>query len=443
MATGTVGSTYNTALRVVGGELVNTTLHENLVYELIKDKTAEPQNVKKENKAFYWYHNVKTGNGNSGRNISETGNRPTFYPATLVPAKWALKLLWQPINLTGFDYYAGGLIGPPELTIESAELQSLADGWNLLMSHNLLYQATQQLAQISDSGSSTSIYVYDSDLLDVGMVIDIYRWSGTAWSSIATAMTITNLDRETYAPKTLITVGSNSTPFVANTDYVMLSSQYNTGIDGLGDLINNGADITYGNYVARLATDTYGNMARSTYGMWKATVYQPAGAGKSKDFDPVDVWSVIAKIGLRQGTGLTNISCGLAHPYTIAAIIEKLQQLRVMGLNDNRIVYGSDKKVEIASPMCKGGSFFLEAVKGYRLGLIDLIDTPSLRMRWVEEPNFVINENGNIFHRIVNDAGTPTDEWRGSFMGYLNMIGYPHRFGCLAGINLPSGLQPW
>ena len=445
MATGTIGSTYNSGLRVIGGDLVDAALHENLVYEMIKDKASgSPQSVKKEGKAYYFYHNVKTANGNSGRNVVETGNRPIFYPMTMVPAKWALMCLMQPINLTGFAYYMGGLIGPPELTVESAELQALADGWALLMGQNLLYQGVQWITRVCPGtySSSSTINVYDADLLDDNTYIDIYRLTGSSWSSVLTAKLISSVDRDTYPNYAVLNMSVADISCNAG-DYIMLSSQYNTGMAGLGDIIQAGqADLTIGNYTLRTATDTYGNMARSTYAKWRAPVYQPV-PNDAKDFDPLDLWTLIAKMRVRQGTGLAKIDMGLAHPYTIAAIIEKLPQYRVMGMGDGSIVYGSNKKVEISNANVQGGSFYLEGISGYKMGLIDMICKQALKIRWVEEPNFVLNENGNIFHRTINDAGTATDEWRGTFMGFMNLIASPFMFGCLAGINVPSSVRPW
>ena len=86
-------STLSSGLKVVAGKIMDISMFSNKLWDSIRDKAGEPTSIKQEGKAFYYYRNAKTANGDNAIALAEGGTFGTYADTAGITLKWPMVTL--------------------------------------------------------------------------------------------------------------------------------------------------------------------------------------------------------------------------------------------------------------------------------------------------------------------------------------------------------------
>ena len=436
-------STLSSGLKVVAGKIMDISMFSNKLWDSIRDKAGEPTSIKQEGKAFYYYRNAKTANGDNAIALAEGGTFGTYADTAGITLKWPMVTLSSMLQITDTALQAGGLMGSDDtVDMKAFQMQGLYADWALKMNRNLLGQAKGWLTTVDGATATTSVKVRDTDLIRVGSRLTVYTVSSDTWSinsSAGTSGTVT-VSAVNHGTRT-ITIAVNGTT-IADGSY--LCHGYGICMNGIGDIIAQAAaNITVGNYVIARLLDSYGNNSRGTYPGLVAPLSWVGTANTPTDFTAEALFKWVAEMAMNQDGQMCMATDIFGHPFTMISVWNAIAQTRTMGIKDNRIEYGSKGEVTFSHPTLRDGTVTIKGMGGwkkYALTAFDFSDKENTKIRWDAPPHWVeTDETGGIFRY----AGAPgaTDTWSGIYKVLIGMPWNPAVCGTLAGIQLPSSLQ--
>jgi len=438
-------STLSAGLKVIAGKIMDISMFGNKLWDSIRDKAGEPTSIKQEGRAFYYYRNAKTANGDNAGALAEGGTFGTYADTAGITLKWPMVTIASMLQLTDTAVQAGGLLGPGDtVDMKNFQLSGLMTDWGLKMARQIIGQAKGWLTTVDGAHTSAivAIKVRDTDLIRIGSRLTVYGVSTDTWTlntGVGTSgtITVTGVNHQTRT----ITIAANGGT-IADGSY--LCHNYGICLNGIGDILAQGAsNITVGSYVVRRLLDSYANNLRSSYPGLQAPVSWVGTANTATDFTAASLFEWIADMAMNQDGQMCGATDMFGHPHTLISVWNAIAQIRQMGIRDNRVEYGSKGEVTFSHPTLRDGTVTIKGIGGWKkyiLDAFDFSDKENSKMRWDAAPHWVeTDETGGIFRYEGRPSGT--DTWSGIYKVLIGMPWNPAVCGTLAGIQLPAGKQ--
>jgi len=319
------------------------------------------------------------------------------------------------------------------LNIKSLNLLSLFHDWAWHMDINLRGENTGRVTTAVGGGTTTdTLIVADARDFEIGMYIDGHN-SGNALTIDSKKITAINYDTNT------LTLDANATwtdgDIISVEDTRLTGQATGRAPYGLASILSDpSADIKADDYyIISKALATYGDVSRSSYPKFKATINQPAGAGKSAPFKAGDFHATIAKAYTARRVK-PDFTVALCDPETAAGIVDVFP-VNQRSMSETKVQVGESANIKILSPVLKSGSIEILAWSHFWRYCVAFLNEKDLKIRWTGAPAFKKDASGNIMRWQGNDAGSSApDAYVTSFMVRMALEANPQEHALLAGV---------
>ena len=433
-------SYFTNTLMFATGEMVQAAIENNVLFTKIGQTSAGV--VKNDAGHFYVKYTNVFALDYSGGPVAEGSTRPDNGTITNDLGAIYLFQTWIPSELTGLARMAGQLVGDNMVTIDHLQQAGVGENFNKLGNELMLCNHTGALCYVT-VGGTTSITVDDAHRLRIGMIVSTVNTAGVEESI---GRKITAIDYSVPGAHVLaLSSGGGGTALAGDHVVRYLGSTpgncHNKYPYGLLDIVNDGAAILIDGLTVSPAVDSYAGLSRTTYEKHKATIYRVNGDSSA----PISKYHFDATLGMVYRRTQKQAECNLClgSYNSILAAADCMSLMRIQGATEplTKVQLGVGG-VEVTSMALKQGKIEFGCVPDLMDGIALWLNTKKLTIRKVGEPNWVLNENGQIFHWCGNDgSATAGDTYRGSYMWCMSPFGVPIEQAMTSGFQVPNELK--
>lgn len=441
MAGRTLSSSSN-ALKAVEGAIMDITYGDDEFLKYLKAKTGDVRKIGgngKKSDPYYYSRTVRTHVGDNSGAIEDGGTFNAYDPGTADLIKFPVVNMASTLSMSSMSREVGALVGSPGIDMESDEMDGMLADFALKMKQSVLGQAKGWVTTVKTGGSSTTIYVYDPDLMPIGTRWNLYGVSGDTWTKntsvgVSGLLTVTDCNIKTGE----ITLSSNSSAITAG-DYLVPYGQYGIRMNGLGDILNNNTNITVNDYVVRRALTSLGGLSRATYPGLKSRISVPAD-GAPYEITTAALFGFIAEMATAMGKK-SGATTGFCHPFTLISIWNVIEKIKTARLGDS-VKFGAGGEATIQFPLLKGQGTISGVIgyKKYCLDWFDFSDPEETAMRTVVEPHFIDHGGRDGIWKYEGKPGG-VHQYSAVFDGIVGWPFNPRMCGEMAGLQLPTEYQ--